>query len=115
VTAFLVFFGRGGASEIERRLDTVKIAIGAVVLARARDAGFTLYAVTSDEEAAAAFRSAGGEILAPRTEPFHFGRELAAIRRTKRLDRVCTIGAGAGALLPAGGPDRPRGEPGASR
>jgi len=101
VTAFLVFFGRGGASEIERRLDTVKIAIGAVVLARARDAGFTLYAVTSDEEAAAAFRSAGGEILAPRTEPFHFGRELAAIVRTKRLDRVCTIGAGAGALLTA--------------
>jgi hypothetical protein len=101
VTAFLVFFGRGGASDIVRHLDTVKVAIGSLVLKRARDAGFTPYGVTGDDEAAAAFRSAGGEILTPRTEPFHFGRELAAIVRTKRLDRVCTIGAGAGALLTA--------------
>ncbi len=71
MTAFLLFFGRGGASEIERRLDTVKIAIGAVVLARARDAGFTLYAVTNDEEAAAAFRAGGAQLLSANTNPFH--------------------------------------------
>ena len=99
MTAFLVFFGRGGASEIERRLDTVKIAIGAVVLARARDAGFTLYAVTNDEEAAAAFRAGGAQILSANTMPFHFGRELARIVAERKLDRVCTIGAGAGPLL----------------
>jgi len=89
VTAFLIFFGRGGSSEIERQLDTVKLAIGAVVLGRAAEAGFSrLYAVTNDETAAAAFRSKGAAILPTLTEPFHFGR-----------DRVCTIGAGAGALL----------------
>jgi CTP:molybdopterin cytidylyltransferase MocA len=100
VSAFLIFFGRGGPSDIERQLDTVKIAIGAVVLSRARDAGFSrLYGVTNDEEAAAGFRASGAAILAPRTNPFHFGRELSGIIREKALDRVCTIGAGAGALL----------------
>jgi hypothetical protein len=100
VTAFLVFFGRGGQSEIERRLDTVKIAIGALVIARAGEAGFSrLYGVTNDDEAAAAFRAKGAAILEARTEPFHFGQELARIVHEKKLDRVCTIGAGAGALL----------------
>ena len=100
MSAFLIFFGRSGPSDIERQLDTLKIAIGAVVLARARDAGFShLYGVTNDEEAAAAFRRSGAAILPPRTEPFHFGRELSRIVHEKALDRVCTIGAGAGALL----------------
>ena len=100
MTAFLIFFGRGGSSEIERQLDTVKLAIGAVVLGRAAEAGFSrLYAVTNDETAAAAFRSKGAAILPTLTEPFHFGRELSRIVHEKKLDRVCTIGAGAGALL----------------
>ena len=104
MTAFLLFFGRGGPGDLERQLDTVKIAIGAVVLARAREAGFPrLYGVTDDGEAAAAFRGQGAKILRPRTGPFHFGRELQAIIRDERLERVCTIGAGAGALL--GTPD----------
>jgi len=100
VSAFLLFFGRGGSSELERQLDTVKIAIGAVVLGRAGDAGFaSLYAVTTDAEASAAFRAKGAEIIPDRTQPFHFGQELQRIVRERKLDRVCTIGAGAGALL----------------
>ncbi len=100
MSAFLVFFGRGGSSDLERQLDAIKVAIGAVVLRRAHDAGFSrLYGVTDDPEAAAAFRATGAAILAPRTQPFHFGQELADIVHEKRLDRVCTIGAGAGALL----------------
>src|SRR5881396_2393377 len=100
MSAFIVFFGRGGSSDLERQLDTVKIAIGGVVLARAGQAGFSrLYGVTNDEEAAAAFRAKGAAILPARTEPFHFGQELSRIIHEKKLDRVCTIGAGAGALL----------------
>jgi len=100
VSAFLIFFGRGGSSDLERQLDTVKLAIGRVVLGCAADAGFSrLYAVTDDAEAAAAFRARGAAILAPKTRPFHFGQELARIVHEKKLDRVCTIGAGAGALL----------------
>lgn len=100
MSAFLLFFGRGGSSDIERRLDAVKIAIGGLVLARAGEAGFSrLYGVTDDGEAAAAFRASGAAILPPRTEPFHFGQELSRIVHEKQLDRVCTIGAGAGALL----------------
>jgi len=100
VSAFLIFFGRGGSSDIEQQLDKVKLAIGAVVLGRAADAGFSrLYAVTNDDEAAAAFRAKGAAILPARTEPFHFGQELSRIVHEKKLDRVCTIGAGAGALL----------------
>ena len=100
MSAFLIFFGRGGSSDIEQQLDNVKLAIGAVVLGRAADAGFSrLYAVTNDDEAAAAFRAKGAAILPARTEPFHFGQELSRIVHEKKLDRVCTIGAGAGALL----------------
>src|SRR2546428_7844544 len=102
MSAFIVFFGRGGSSDLERQLDKVKIAIGGVVLARAGQAGFSrLYGVTNDEEAAAAFRATGAAILPARTEPFHFGQELSRIVHEKQLDRVCTIGAGAGALLTA--------------
>ena len=100
MTAFVLFFGRGGASDLERQLDDVKIAIGAVVLGRARDAGFSrLYGVTNDAQAAAAFQGKGASILPARTDPFHFGRELKRIVDEKKLDRVCTIGAGAGALM----------------
>src|SRR5207302_4722588 len=88
------------SSDLERQLDAVKIAIGAVVLGRAREAGFTpLFGVTTDGEAGSSFRLRGAQIVKPQTEPFHFGRELQALIREKNLDRVCTIGAGAGALL----------------
>jgi CTP:molybdopterin cytidylyltransferase MocA len=99
-TAFIVFFGRGGPSEIERQLDRVKIAIGAVVLARAGDAGFgPLIAVTADAEGRAAFARAGADVVAPRTDPFHFGNELLALSHARGLERLATIGAGAGALM----------------
>ncbi len=99
-TAFIVFFGRGGPSEIERRLDSIKIAIGAVVVARAGEAGFApLLAVTDDAEARAAFASGGADVVPPRTSPFHFGEELLALSRARGLERIATIGAGAGALM----------------
>jgi hypothetical protein len=99
-TAFLLFFGRGGTSEIEHQLDAIKIAIGASLLRRARAAGFEpLYTITSDADATASFRGAGASVIAPRTDPFHFGQELAGVVREHSLPRVCTIGAGAGALL----------------
>jgi CTP:molybdopterin cytidylyltransferase MocA len=99
-TAFIVFFGRGGTSEIERRLDSIKIAIGAVVLTRAGDAGFApLLAVTGDNEARTAFGRAGADVVPPRTDPFHFGEELLALSRARGLERMATIGAGAGALM----------------
>jgi CTP:molybdopterin cytidylyltransferase MocA len=100
MTALLLFFGRGGGSDTERRLDAIKIAIGASVLERARAAGFArLIAVTSDGEAQRAFATAGADVVAPRTAPFHFGRELHALVGEHGLERVCTIGAGAGALF----------------
>ena len=99
-TAFLLFFGRGGESDIERRLDDIKIAIGASVLRRARDAGFgPLIAVTADAQATEAFARAGAEATPPKTAPFHFGQELAGLVKARRLERACTIGAGAGALF----------------
>ncbi len=99
-TALLLFFGRGGESDVERRLDTIKIAIGASVLRRAHQAGFApLVAVTADADARRAFGAAGSEVIAPRTSPFHFGEELAHLARSRALGRVCTIGAGAGALF----------------
>lgn len=99
-TAFIVFFGRGGTSEIERRLDSIKIAIGAMVLMRAGDAGFApLLAVTADPEARAAFAHSGADVVTPRTDPFHFGDELLALSLARALERMATIGAGAGALM----------------
>ena len=99
-TALLLFFGRGGASDVERRLDAIKLAIGASVLRRAAEAGFgPLIAVTADREAGSVFAAAGAEVVAPRTSPFHFGEETAGLVRARGLDRVCTIGAGAGALF----------------
>lgn len=101
-TALLLFFGRGGRSDVERQLDAVKIAIGASVLRRAREAGYDdLVAVTDDAEARAAFAAAGGDVRAPRTRPFHFGAEVAQISRERSLQRVATVGAGAGALFTA--------------
>ena len=99
-TALLLFFGRGGESDVERRLDAIKVAIGASVLRRAAAAGFApLVAVTSDGEASHEFGAAGAEVTRPRTTPFHFGDEVAALCVDRRLERVCTIGAGAGALF----------------
>lgn len=100
MTALLLFFGRGGPSEVEQRLDAMKIAIGASVLRRAHAARFEqLVAVTSDAEATRVFAAAGADVVAPLTSPFHFGEELAALVRARGLERVCTIGAGAGALI----------------
>ena len=100
MTGFLVFFGRGGSSEVERKLDDFKIAIGAVLARRAAEAGFDpVVAVTRDGAAQAALRGAGADIDHGETEPFHYGSELARIVEQRRLDRVCAIGAGAGALL----------------
>jgi len=99
-TAFLLFFGRGGDSDVERRLDDIKIAIGGSVLRRARDAGYApRIAVTGDNTASRAFAKAGAEIAPPTTEPFHFGREVHALAQSRQLERVCTLGAGAGALF----------------
>lgn len=100
MTAFVVFFGRAGSSELEVRLDAVRIAIAASVLRRAGEAGFSpLIAVARDAEAVRSFRAAGAETVAERTDPFHLGQELAALARERRLERICAIGAGAGALL----------------
>jgi hypothetical protein len=99
-TALLLFFGRGGDSDVERQLDVIKIAIGASVLERASQAGFApLIAVTADGPGGAAFAAAGAEVVAPRSAPFHFGNELSQLAKTRGLDRLCTIGAGAGALF----------------
>lgn len=101
-TGFVLFFGRAGTSDLELRLDAVRIAIAASVLRRAGEAGFApLIAVARDAEAVRAFRDAGAEAIPERTEPFHLGQELAAIARERALERICCIGAGAGALLGA--------------
>jgi hypothetical protein len=103
VTGFVIFFGRGGDSEVERRLDHIKIAIGAVLARRAAEAGFDpVIALTRDHDAESAFRAAGAEIDRDEAATFHYGAELARIVQQRRLDRVCTIGAGAGALLGTG-------------
>lgn len=100
MTGFLVFFGRGGNSDVERKLDGIRIAIGSVLLRRAAEAGFDpVIAVTRDDEATAAFASAGASVDESESEPFHFGSELARIVTARKLDGVCAIGAGAGALL----------------
>lgn len=99
-TGFVLFFGGAGSSEIERRLDQVRLAISRHVVGLARDAGFDpVVAVTADGSAARALRAAGATVSETRTRPFHFGRELHAVARAQKLDRVCAIGAGAGALL----------------
>ncbi|MFN2520021.1 MAG: hypothetical protein ABR525_03135 [Candidatus Limnocylindria bacterium] len=100
MTAFVVFFGRAGDSALERRLDAFRIAIAAGLLERAGSAGFTpLLAVTADAEAATAFMSAGAGVEAAEAHPFHLGAELARLVRRHGCDRVCVVGAGAGALL----------------
>ncbi|MDP9245420.1 MAG: hypothetical protein M3O64_02105 [Chloroflexota bacterium] len=102
-TAFLLFFGPGGESPVEAQMDRIRISIGSGTLRRAATAGFApLIAVTADPAGARAFAAAGAEPIAPRTEPFHFGSELKRIVDERGIDRVCAIGAGAGALLTAG-------------
>jgi CTP:molybdopterin cytidylyltransferase MocA len=101
-TALLLFFGRGGESDVEHRLDEIKIAIGASVLRRAQQAGFSpILAVTSDPPAVRAFSAAGADVVVPVTSPFHFGNEVRQLTKARGLERVCTIGAGAGALFTA--------------
>ncbi len=100
MTGFVVFFGRGGDSDVERKLDEIKIAIGALLAEHAREAGFDpVVAVTRDEAADAAFRRAGALVDRSESEPFHYGSELARVVAERKLARVCAIGAGAGALL----------------
>ncbi len=102
-TAFLLFFGPGGESPVEAQLDRIRVAIGSGTLRRAASAGFApLIAVTADPAGARAFAAAGAETEVPRTEPFHFGTELKRIVDERHIERVCAIGAGAGALLGAG-------------
>lgn len=102
-SAFILFFGPGGASEVEQQLDRIRVAIGGGTLRRAASAGFApLIAVTADARAAAAFAAAGADIVPPRTAPFHFGTELQGVVRARGIERVCAIGAGAGALLTPG-------------
>lgn len=99
-TAFVLFFGPGGDSELEAQLDRIRIAIGTGTIRRADAAGFApIVAVTADPRATGAFRAAGADVAVPRTAPFHFGTELRGIVRARAIDRVCAIGAGAGALL----------------
>lgn len=99
-TAFVLFFGPGGDSELEGQLDRIRIAIGSGTLRRARSAGFApLIAVTADPAATRAFSAESAEVAVPRTAPFHFGSELQAVVRAGGIERVCAIGAGAGALL----------------
>ena len=101
-TAFTLFFGPGGESAVEAQLDRIRIAIGSGTLRRAAVAGFApLLAVTADPAGARAFAVAGAETVTPRTEPFHFGAELKRIVDERHIERVCAIGAGAGALLTA--------------
>ena len=98
--ALILFFGAGGDTPVERRLDAIRIAIGTGTLRRAGEAGFApLIAVTSDAAARVAFADTGAEVVPPRTEPFHFGQELSDLAAARGLVRLCAIGAGAGALL----------------
>ena len=100
MSGFVVFFGRGGTSDVERKLDTIRIAIGALLARRAREAGWDhVLAITRDDEADAAFRAAGATVDHAEAEPFHFGAELARIVEARGLHQVCALGAGAGALL----------------
>ena len=100
--AFVLFFGAGGAGALEAQLDRIRIAIGVGTLRRAASAGFApIIGVTGDPEGARAFAGAGAEIEPPRSDPFHFGTELRRIVRDRGIERVCAIGAGAGALLTA--------------
>ncbi|MBI3522449.1 MAG: hypothetical protein HY071_05025 [Chloroflexi bacterium] len=99
-TAFVMFFGRGGGSEVEERLDAVRIAIGSSVLKRAARAGFTpLVAVTADASATQAFRDSGATTVTPERGTFHFGTELKRVAGRFGVERMCAMGAGAGALL----------------
>lgn len=100
MTGFVVFFGRGGDTDVERKLDEIKIAIGALLARHAGEAGFDpVVAVTRDEAADAAFGGAGAAVDRGESEPFHYGSELKRVVTERRLGRVCAIGAGAGALL----------------
>src|SRR5439155_641746 len=93
---------RGGWFAVGRQLDDIKIAIGSSVLRRARDAGFApRIAVTTDNAASHSFAEAGAEVAPPTTEPFHLGKEVHALAQSRRLERICTVGAGAGALFTA--------------
>ena len=63
MSGFVIFFGRSGKSDVERKLDTIRIAIGALVAKRARSAGWEhVIAVTRDDEADASFRAAGATV-----------------------------------------------------
>lgn len=99
-TGFVTFFGAEGASQMERKLDAVRLAIAAHVVGLARAAGYApVLAVTPSAEASAALASAGAEVTSASSAPFHLGRELRRLVATRRLERVCVVGGGAGGLL----------------
>ncbi|MBU6422533.1 MAG: hypothetical protein KGJ98_03930 [Chloroflexota bacterium] len=107
MAGFVIFFGRVGDGEVEHKLDEIKIAIGALLVRHAREAGFDpVVGLTRDDAATAAFTRAGAVVDHGESEPFHYGSELKRIVCERKLARVCAIGAGAGALL---GVDKLRG------
>lgn len=97
--AFALFFAGNAASDIERRLDAVRLAVARHLLRAAAAAGYRpLLAITRDAAARAAL-GALAEVVEPSTSPFHLGRELRALAKTRRLEKLCVTGAGYGALL----------------
>lgn len=99
--AFVVFFGGGAVSPIERRLDEIRLAVAEHVVEIARAAGFSPVLGVTPDAAAARLSAAGAEVVSPSTNPFHLGRELRALVDARRIERLCAIGGGAGALLTA--------------
>lgn len=96
---FVLFFAGNAASDLERRLDAVRLAVAEHLLRVAGQAGFEpLLAVSADDDACRALAGLA-EIVRPSTQPFHLGRELREIARERRLERLCVAGGGYGALL----------------
>ena len=100
--AFVLFFGGHPASEIERRLDAVRLAVAEHLLRAAARGGFAPLLVVTPDQAVGATLAAVAEVVRPSTEPFHLGRELRGIARARHLERLCLAGGGYGALLSAG-------------
>ncbi len=100
--AFVLFFGGNAGSEIERRLDAVRLAVADHLLRAAAKAGFApLVAVTPDDSAARALAGVA-DVARPTTDPFHLGKELRELARARGLERLCVAGGGYGALLSPG-------------
>ncbi len=97
--AFIVFFDGDAASEIERRLDALRLAVAQHLLEAAARAGYAPLLVVTPDDAARAALAPLAEVVRPATEPFHLGRELKALAESRGLERICMTGGGYGALL----------------